>query len=184
MTASSALRRQAIAASSCSFFFFSSRCWSAIAMATWVFTWSSWFSISRRSWRTVFSGFSALSIRSFTFARSRIETRSSNAMAILLWCCLVKSYLKLAGVSSNPSPQQARSGRGTQRRGLTLFVAVLARLHRFDVAHQIFQVHTGECLKERGHLGGDLGDFAGKLVGANIAVIAGRDDSDFVDLRQ
>src|ERR1041384_2451651 len=51
-----------------------------MAMATCVFTCSSWFSMSRMTCLIIFSGCSALSIRSLRFARTKVETRSSNAM--------------------------------------------------------------------------------------------------------
>src|SRR5882672_9664630 len=79
-TAISALRFQSEILSSFSFCFFSSRCWSAIAIATCVFTWSNWFSMSRMTCLIMISGCSALSINSFKFARTNVETLSSNAI--------------------------------------------------------------------------------------------------------
>src|SRR5208283_2794532 len=79
-TASSALRIHSLILSSFSSFFFSSKCWSAIAIATWVLTCKSWLFMSRITCLIIFSGSSALSIRSFRFARTNVETRSSNAI--------------------------------------------------------------------------------------------------------
>src|SRR5579862_689293 len=51
-----------------------------MAMATCVLTCRNWFCMSRITCLIIFSGCSALSIRSFRFARTNVETRSSNAM--------------------------------------------------------------------------------------------------------
>src|SRR5580658_1842009 len=51
-----------------------------MAMATWVLTCKSWLCMSRMTCLIIFSGSSALSIRSFRFARTKVETRSSNAI--------------------------------------------------------------------------------------------------------
>src|SRR5262249_51419282 len=63
--------------------FFSSRCWSAMEIATCVFTCRSWFCMSRMTCLIIFSGSSALSIKSFRLARIRVVTRSSNAIVHL-----------------------------------------------------------------------------------------------------
>src|SRR5271157_60988 len=51
-----------------------------MAIATCVFTCRSWFCMSRITCLIIFSGSSALSIRSLRFARTNVETRSSNAI--------------------------------------------------------------------------------------------------------
>src|SRR5208282_5521224 len=58
----------------------SSRCWSAMAMATCVLTCKSWLFMSRMTCLIIFSGSSALSIKSLRLARTKVETRSSNAI--------------------------------------------------------------------------------------------------------
>src|SRR5271170_691883 len=51
-----------------------------MAIATCVLTCKSWLCMSRMTCLIIFSGSSALSIRSFRFARTKVETRSSNAI--------------------------------------------------------------------------------------------------------
>src|SRR5579872_6189308 len=53
-----------------------------MAMATCVLTCRNWFCMSRMTCLIIFSGCSALSIRSLRFARTKVETRSSNAMMV------------------------------------------------------------------------------------------------------
>src|SRR5882672_5857551 len=51
-----------------------------MAIATCVLTCKSWFCMSRMTCLIIFSGSSALSIRSLRLARTKVETRSSNAI--------------------------------------------------------------------------------------------------------
>src|SRR5271157_1399773 len=51
-----------------------------MAMATCVLTCKSWLCMSRMTCLIIFSGSSALSIRSLRLARTKVETRSSNAI--------------------------------------------------------------------------------------------------------
>src|SRR5713101_5619050 len=55
-----------------------------MAIATWVLTCKSWFCMSRMTCLIIFSGSSALSMRSLRLARTKVETRSSNAIKHLL----------------------------------------------------------------------------------------------------
>src|SRR5258705_952142 len=55
-----------------------------MAIATCVLTCRSWFCMSRMTCLIIFSGSSALSIRSLRLARTRVETRSSNAIKHLV----------------------------------------------------------------------------------------------------
>src|SRR5262249_4708496 len=77
---SSALWIHSASLSEFSLRFFSSTCWSAMAMATWVLTCMSWFCMSRITCLIIFSGSSALSIRSFRFARINVQTLANKAI--------------------------------------------------------------------------------------------------------
>src|SRR5258707_4053277 len=64
-----------------------------MAMATCVFTCRSWLCMSRMTCLIIFSGSSALSIRSLRLARTRVETRSSNAIKHLVVSVVGRSSL-------------------------------------------------------------------------------------------
>src|SRR6202040_4021557 len=69
-----------------------------MAMATCVLTCKSWLCMSRITCLIIFSGSSALSIRSLRLARTKVETRSSNAIrgsftsVVGRWSLVVRSF--------------------------------------------------------------------------------------------
>src|SRR5579862_6192165 len=169
-TAISALRVHSAFFSSLSWCFFSSTCWSAMAMATCVFTCSSWFCMSRITCLIIFSGSSALSIRSLRFALTNVDTRSKSAMIFLLsW----KPRPWRAGFRSLScrSPVLARGRNG--------FVPNLPYL-REKLGH----LHSRKRFKQRRDLRRHRGHVSRDLVHAGCVSIAGRNDGDLVHVGQ
>src|ERR1700677_2508793 len=154
--ANDALFFQFAVAASCSAVFFSSKCWSAIAIATWVLTCSSWFSISSTSCLSIFSGSSALSIKSLRLARRRVVTRSMSAMSF----------------SFRSTPRCV--GR----------VTICTRVYLSHIRHQIGHFHSTERFEKSRDLRGNFGHFAGYLMRADVAILARGDDGDFIYLGQ
>src|SRR5882762_9768993 len=71
-----------------------------MAIATCVLTCRSWFCMSRMTCLIIFSGSSALSIRSLRLARTRVETRSSNAIRDSLKSVVGSQFLLLSSCFS------------------------------------------------------------------------------------
>src|SRR5713101_10161406 len=76
-----------------------------MAMATCVLTCRSWLCMSRMTCLIIFSGSSALSIRSLRLARTKVETRSSNAIRDSFyyrrWSLVVRSLAPGAACERN-----------------------------------------------------------------------------------
>src|SRR5262245_60760364 len=155
-TANSALRIHSASLSAFSFCFFSSTCWSAMAMATWVFTCMSWFRISRVTCLIIFSGSSARSIRSFRLARINVDTLSNKAIqtSYLLVKSLLGLFVRLGRLVSN-------------------------HLH---LGKQLRELHSGKRLEQCGDLRGHSGHVARDLVHARGTAVARGHDRDLVDV--
>src|SRR5918996_5844371 len=154
-TANSALRIHSASLSEFSFCFFSNTCWSAIAMATWVFTCMSWFCISRITCLIIFSGSSALSIRSFRLARISVDTLSNKAIKPPIY------WFGRLGLF-------ARFGR---------FVSDQSNLGK-----QLGELHSGERFEQRWNLRRHLRHVTGNLVHAGGIAVARRHHRDLVDI--
>src|SRR5215470_14815072 len=105
--------------------------------------------MSRMTCLSIVSGFSARSINSLRFARTRVATRSSSVMMILL-----RVSVLLVAV-----------GRAVAIDG-SIAVARRAIADVPDLAEQLGHLHARERLEQRGHLRRHLRDIAGDLMHA------------------